>query len=73
MTIFIRDNAGRRFQRLHFDSFCNSAFNLFRKGSHIGHTSPVDDANFFCAETDCSADCIHGYISASDDSYFLTG
>ena len=58
---------------MHFDSFCNCAFDLSRKSGHICNTATINDAYFLGAETFCSTDSIHRNISATDNSNFLSG
>ena len=73
MTVFICFDAGRSHQSLYFDSFCNSTFNLCRKGSHICHAAAVNDADFFSPQTFCGTDSIHRYVTTTDNGYFLSG
>ena len=73
MSVLISLDSGWCFQCEYFNSLCNCTFDLSRKSSHICSTASVNDTYFFSTETFCCTDSVHGNVTATDDSNFLSG
>ena len=72
MIIVIYLNFGWSHQSLYFNSFSDSSFNFSCKSCHISCTTTIYNTYLFGTETFCSADCVHRYITATDNSNFLS-
>ena len=72
VMIFINIQRCRGLQSLYFNSLCNCSFNLCRKSCHICNSSSIYNADFLSTQSFGCTDCIHRYITATDNCDFFS-